>query len=394
MDKRPHEKDIRLSRVTLRDDEIAEQIVRVEAVLRSGLFTNGPETRRFEAEFGAYLGVEHVVAVNSGTSALEIALRLCDVAGREVLVPANTNFATAIAVINAGGHPIFYDGGLMLDLEDLRGTLNERTAAIIVVHIGGHVSPALPAVLELASERDIPLIEDAAHAHGSRLGGKLAGTFGAFAAFSFYQSKVMTTGEGGALVTRDAVAADAARSYRVQGLDHSGIDHIRHGNAWRMTEMSAALGSIMLRSLEADGAHRRQVISRYRALLAGHPSIQFPESASGDGPSGYKVIASLSSPRLREPLKRALAARGVELDREVYARPLHVQPIFAQYRRRALPVAEDFAARHLCLPIWRDIDFDDVDRAGAIVLDELDRLDASQAIRPESPPAGSAQATS
>jgi perosamine synthetase len=363
----------RLSHFLLREEEIAAMLERVDGVLRSGTFSHGTETRRFEEEFARFLSISHAVAVNSGTTALEICLRAIGVAGGEVLLPSNTNFATAIAAVNAGARPRFYDGGLFLDLDDAERGFSDRTRAVIVVHIGGYISPALPAVQELCKDRGVPLIEDAAHAHGAHLNGKLAGTFGVAAAFSFYYSKVLTTGEGGILVTNDETIAREARIYREQGRSEPGNLHVLHGNTWRMTEMSAALGSVLLESFLDDTAHRNRAVRLYRDLLADHPLVTFPELPPSDRLSGYKAIAMLSAPELREPLRAALDVRGVELDREVYAVPLHVQPIFRQFVTGACPVADRFSQAHICLPIWRSIDPKEVTHAATLLRQELDR---------------------
>jgi perosamine synthetase len=362
------------SQVVIRDDEIAEAVDRLGAVLRSGTLTHGPETRRFEARFADFLSVSHVVATSSGTSALEIAIRAIDIGDREVLTPTNTNFATGIAVLNAGATLRFYDSGLYPDVDSLTRNISDRTGAVIVVHIGGHITPAIDDIEQLCRRQGIALIEDAAHAHGSHLGGRQAGSFGRVGAFSFYETKVLTTGEGGALVTNDDAIADAARSFRNQGFRPGTDLHVRHGNTWRMSEMEAVLGQIQLRSLEHDASHRTSVIRRYAELLADDPQTSFPELSPSDGLSGYKCVAMLDSPERREPLRLAMASAGVELDREVYSVPLHRQPIFEGHVVDCdFPVADRFADTHICLPIWRSINNDVVDHVATVLRRELAR---------------------
>jgi dTDP-4-amino-4,6-dideoxygalactose transaminase len=301
-------------------------------------------------------------------------MRALDVAGGDVLLPTNTNFATAIAAINAGSRPRFYDGGLLPDIDAIRYGISERTRAVIVVHIGGHISPRIFEIKELCDDHGIALVEDAAHAHGSHLRGRYAGNFGVVSAFSFYESKVMTTGEGGALATNDASIAEAARSFRNQGFLPGSDLHVRRGNTWRMTEIEAALGSIQLRSLLQDTERRNRAIRLYRERLAHHSLIKFPEIPESSAVSGYKCVATLTDAELREPLRECLANQGVELDREVYARPLHVQPVFQDYSKDDFPIADEFSRAHICLPIWRGIDLETVDYAAGIVRAELDRL--------------------
>jgi perosamine synthetase len=366
------------SRVVLRDDEIEEAVRRIDRVLRSGLLTQGAETKLFETRFANFLSVSHVVATSSGTSALEIALRALDVAGGEVLVPTNTNFATGIAAINARARLRFYDGGLLPDVDAVARAISEETRAVVVVHIGGHITPRMGDLVGLCRQKGIALVEDAAHAHGSQLRGRSAGAFGDVAAFSFYKSKVLTTGEGGALATNDAAIAELAYSFRNQGFQPNSDLHVRHGNTWRMTEIEAILGSIQLESLREDTRHRNRAIRLYHQLLADHPRLELPEIPDASSLSGYKCIAILAAAELREPLRKELIRRGVVLDREVYSIPLHAQPVFREYAKGDFPVAEDFARSHICFPIWRGIELETVEYIAAAVRAALDELAGSK----------------
>ena len=174
-----------------------------------------------ETGFAALCGVPHAVAVNSGTSALEIILRAQDVAGKDVLVPANTFFATAAAVVHAGGRPVLMDTDpetFGTHPDEIERQITKNTAGAIVVHIGGIVSPHMKSIQERLNARGLWLVEDAAHAHGSSFGGTKAGAFGIAAAFSFYPTKVMTAGEGGIITTSDARIAEEDFELAVGGL--------------------------------------------------------------------------------------------------------------------------------------------------------------------------------
>ena len=175
----------------------------VNEILESGQLTLGKYTKEFEEEFAKYVGVKYAVAVNSGTSALEIPLRALGIQGFSVIVPTNTFFATPASVIHAGGKVIFADmtENLCLDPDSVKQKIQKDTRGIIIVHIGGVVPPQITEIQAICHEHNLFLIEDAAHAHGSTLNGKSAGTFGDAAAFSFYPTKVMTSGEGGMIVT-------------------------------------------------------------------------------------------------------------------------------------------------------------------------------------------------
>lgn len=348
------------SRVVIRESEIADALRHTHTILVSGRLTNGSFTRAFEEALAEYFNKTDAIVTSSGTSALEIIARMHNLVDKKVLVPTNTNFATAIAVVNAGARVKLYDSGLYPVLGSLMNAIEEETKAIVVVHLGGHLWPELGNLATICRENDILLIEDAAHAHGSRLGGRTAGHFGDSTALSFYQSKVLPTGEGGAILTGSKDLGLQARSYRTQGLDSGKVLHINHGNTWRMSEFEAALGLILLRNLTEDCLQRTAAIRRYRtASVAG---LTFPELRAGEVLSGYKCIAMLDDASWREPLRQRMLADGIKLDREVYSVPLHRQPVFTHLiNGQHFPVADDFAARHICLPMWRGIGPDVID---------------------------------
>ncbi|WP_052190046.1 DegT/DnrJ/EryC1/StrS family aminotransferase [Streptomyces sp. NRRL S-1824] len=348
------------SRVVIHEDEVADALTQARAILSSGRLTNGTYTAAFEEHLAAHFGAPYAIATSSGSSALEIIARMHDLAGSTVLVPVNTNFATAIAVMNAGAQVKFYDSGLYPVFESVMEAIDSRTKAIIVVHIGGHLWPELGKLAEHCAVNGILLIEDAAHAHGSRLEGRAAGQFGGATAFSFYQSKVLPTGEGGAILTHREDLAVQARRYRTQGLSVGTALHVNHGNTWRLSEFEAALGSILLRTLDNDCQHRTAAIRRYHTAAV--EGLEFPALGVDEVLSGYKCIAILDDAELREQLRQRLLVDGVTLDREVYSVPLHRQPIFADLvNGQCFAEADNFAAHHICLPMWRGIEFDVVD---------------------------------
>ena len=193
---------------------------RIQEVLASGQLTLGKYGAAFESAFAKFCGVRHAIAVNSGTSSIEIILRSLGVEGKKVLVPANTFFATAAAVVHAGGIPVFVDmdpQSFGLDPDAVEKKLTPGTAGILVVHIGGIVSARMPALADLAKAKGLWLVEDAAHAHGSSFQSVSAGAFGIGGSFSFYPTKVMTSAEGGMIVTSDDRLAEESRIYRDQG---------------------------------------------------------------------------------------------------------------------------------------------------------------------------------
>ena len=344
----------------------------IDRLLASGSLTLGPLTEAFEDAFAERHQVRNAVAVSSGTAALEILLRTFGVAGREVIVPANTFFATAAAVVHAGGIPRLADvdrDTMALSTATLEAALATTDAAattdadagnpagVIAVHIGGLVSDELPAIADLCRRRGMFLIEDAAHAHGAGLGGRSAGTFGDAAAFSFYPTKVMTSGEGGMIVTNDDAIRDEARIYRDQGKGaFLGGDHVRMGYAWRMSELHAAVGLVQLRRLDEFLAVRRNAAATYDTALSTIDGLEIPARPRTAESNFYKYPVMLAAGIDRSALKAELRDRHrVSLSGEVYAAPLHHHPVFADARRAPLPMAEDVCARHICLPVHSDI---------------------------------------
>src|SRR5262244_3812690 len=192
------------AKIVIPAEDRRQILARIDDALRTGVLTLGHNGQAFETAFARVVGTRFAVAVQSGTSALEIVLRAVGVEGREVVVPTNTFFATPAAVIHAGGRPRFADveGTTMgLSVETVAAAVSSETAGVILVHIGGLVSPETPKIAAFCRDRDLFLVEDAAHAHGSSLDGRMAGTFGAASAFSFYPTKVITVVESGTMAT-------------------------------------------------------------------------------------------------------------------------------------------------------------------------------------------------
>jgi perosamine synthetase len=354
------------ARVVFSEADRAEVAAAVAEILATGSLTLGPYTTSFEAAFADAHGARHAVAVSSGTAALQIMLSVAGVRGRDVIVPANTFYATAAAVLQAGGRPVFADVDvttMALNGATVAAALTPDTAAVVHVHIGGLISPHIEDVRALCEERGIALIEDAAHAHGSTLDGRFGGSFGVAGAFSMYPTKVVTSGEGGVVVTGSDHMAGETKIYRDQGKGAFGANHhVRLGSAWRMSEMHAATGLVHMRRLDEFIARRREVAARYDKALAGVGALNPLPEPPGSRSNVYKYIVLLAPGTDRARFKREVATRyGVRLSGEVYDLPLHEQPVLAEYAGPPLPVAEDVAARHICLPVHSDMTDAEID---------------------------------
>ena len=346
------------TRIDFSPEDRAWITARISEVLESGHLTLGRFGVEFEKELAASVGTAHAVVVNSGTASLEIMLRAMDIAGKEVLVPANTFFATAAAVISAGGTPVLMDtdvATLSTNVREIERRLTPKTVGIMIVHIAGFVTAEMPAIAAFAKKKGLWLMEDAAHAQGSTLDGKHAGTFGLAGSFSFYPTKVMTSAEGGVIVTDDAKLAEEARIYRDQGkASFLQNTHIRMGYNWRMSEPHAVIGLRHLHNLPAMIKARQRIAAQYdAALMGGNAGVRPVAAPKGCISNYYKYVVMLPDGVDRATVKKWLREeRGVNCSGEVYEVPLHKNIVLKHLDPGDLTQAEIACGRQMCLPIF------------------------------------------
>lgn len=339
---------------------------RIDRCLVTGMMAQGTNVKEFEEEFARYVGAKHAVAVSSGGAAIEVAMRLLNVEDREVLVPTNTFAATATGVLLAGGRVRLVDAAadtFSVSRSALQRAVTPQTVGVVVVHIGGIVTPEIKAIRQWCDERGLWLFEDAAHAHGSGLNGTMAGHFGHAAAYSFFATKVMTSGEGGMLVTDDDELANRARGLRDYGKPDPWVSfHTQIGSNWRMAEFGAVVGLVHLRRLDEFIAWREKIAAVYSEELQSVTGLTLvlPRGRS----SWYKYIVLLPENANRDQIKKLMKERGVSLAGGVYETPLHQQPVFAPLADGRYPVADDICGRHVCLPVYYGMTEDD---AGYVV---------------------------
>ena len=359
-------------------EEIAEFQEGAAKILRSGTLILGDYTTQFEKAFASFIGTKHAIAVNSGSTALEILLRLKQVSGKVVLVPTNTNFATVAAILRAGGSVRYLD----MDPRTFAPTLamvktelerNPAIAGVAWVHIGGIISPEFPEVVKACRSHGLFVVEDAAHAHGSQLGGVKAGKLADGGAFSFFPTKVMTTCEGG-MITTDSDEEDyLSRSYRNQGkrgVSYGGLHH-DFGNSSRMTELHALLGVIQLRKLPAM-LNRRSVAARTITRRLDKGGITYCTTDHMAVASNYKLIVRLSEGRSLESVKKALAGEGVMLGGGVYEIPCHRQPVFKGIcTGESYPGADRWCPNHICPPLTSGMTEDEARFVGDMLVKHL-----------------------
>lgn len=345
------------AKVHIPNEDIEFILKETKKILKSGFFILGKNTERFEKEFAKFIGTKYAVATNNGTSALEISLRALNIKNKEIIVPTNTNFATPAAVLYAGGKLRFIDADpktFSIKLKDVKKTVNENTKGIVIVHIGGTITPEIEKISKFCKENDLFLLEDGAHAHGSAFHGKKAGNFGTIGAFSFYPTKVMTSGEGGMIVTNSFNLHKEALYYRDQGKINFGKNyHIRMGNSWRMGEVNAVIGTTQLKRLPKFIQHRKKIAHFYDQKLSNTKRLELIIPSEGSICNYYKYILLLDKNIAREKLKEIMREKfGVSLSGEVYEIPCHLQPVFkGKFKGESFKNAEEICARHICLPI-------------------------------------------
>jgi dTDP-4-amino-4,6-dideoxygalactose transaminase len=359
--------------------EIDEAIGRV---VESAAFILGREVEAFETAFAAYLGAKFCVGVNSGTAAVQLAVTACGVgAGDEVIVPANTFFATAEAVSTAGATPVFVDAdpvSYTIDPNKIEAAITERTRAIIPVHLYGQAADLDP-IFEIAARRGLSVIEDAAQAHGSLYKGRRVGALGRANCFSFYPGKNLGAyGEGGAVVTDDAEVARRVRLLRDHGSEHK-YRHDIIGYNFRLEGIQGAVLNVKLRHLDGWNELRRAHAARYRELFSGASVGGDKKFDEDDGAGALMLPQELPYARhiyhlyvvqteARDALQKHLTAAGVQTGIH-YPVPVHLQPAYASLGHRAgdFPVAERQAARVLSLPMFPELTEEQIVRVGEAV---------------------------
>jgi perosamine synthetase len=315
----------------------------------------GEYVTRFEREFARFCEVEHAVATSNGTTALHLALATLEVGpGHEVLVPDLTFVATANVVRYTGATPVLVDADPVtwtMDPADARRKVTARTRALIPVHLYGHPCDMDP-LLDLARAHGLSVVEDAAEAHGARYHGRRVGGLGHLAAFSFYGNKIVTTGEGGMLVTRDPALAERAAFLRDHAMDpRRRYYHPEVGFNYRMTNIQAAIGCAQLEAIEAILTRRKALAAAYEAGLAGLPGLTRPPAAPW-AESVYWMYSVLVEPAFgldRDAVRDGLRAR--DIDSRPFFVPLHeLPPHRPSPGAGSFPVATRLARTGLNLP--------------------------------------------
>jgi len=335
-----------------------------ERYVRDCLETNwisslGRYITRFEEAFAAWCGMPYGIACSSGTAALHLSLVALGIGpGDEVIVPDFTLIVSANTVILAGAKPVLVDVDpktWCLDPKRIEEKITPRTKAIMPVHMYGHPCD-MPAILEIARRHDLAVIEDCAEAHGAEIAGRKVGTFGDAGCFSFYGNKILTTGEGGMVVVRDAALAAKLRLLRDQGFEPPRFVHRVVGFNYRLTNVQAAIGLAQTEKADEKVQIKREIASWYLSLFAFGPDLEMPAEAPG-AKNVYWMFGVKLGPRFaqgRDAVMDELKAKGVET--RAFFCPMHQQPVFQENGPRypdvrgEYPVSEDLWNRGLYLP--------------------------------------------
>ncbi len=321
--------------------------------IRSGWVSSaGRYVEEFEQQFAEYCGCRYGVSTTSGTTALHLALVSLGIGKEdEVIVPTLTNAACVFAVLYTGATPVFIDcepAAYTMDAWLLESLVTSHTKAVMPVHLYGHPCD-MDRVNEVAKRHDLDVIEDAAEAHGALYKGKKVGDFSDVACFSFYANKVMTTGEGGMVVTSDRAVCDRAR--RLKDLAHDPKRRFYHtdiGFNYRMTNIQAAIGLAQLEKIDEYVGMRRANAASYTARLAKSCDVTTPVEM-WDSLSSYWMYAILVKDKTtRDGLRRHLEEK--EIGTRTFFIPMHQQGIFREYSKGKFPVADNASARGLYLP--------------------------------------------
>jgi perosamine synthetase len=327
----------------------------IERVVASGRFTQGAEVAAFESELAEYTQVRHALCVSSGTAALQAIYEALRV--RRPAVPINTFAATATAAVRAGARPVLapIDATLMLSST---WEMPADVDAVVLVHVGGMLPHHISAIRLLCRRRGILLVEDAAHALGSTSDGTHVGGFGDAAAVSFYPTKSVTAGEGGAVLTDNDEVAATVRMLRDQGKVSSKSNAVSAiGANWRMSEFHAAVGRVSLKRLEDGIARKREVAAEMDRIFSACSGVSVVSEPANHRWNRHRYIVCFADPECRNGFEEQLAVRDVMCPPPVFTPFLSNQPALLPYVDSGqLPrEADELQDRHLCLPIHADL---------------------------------------
>ena len=335
----------------------------LQEILNSGFLTMSKKVTHFEELFAKFIGTKFAVAVNSGTSALEIPLRALGVNGKTIIVPTNTFMATPLAVFHAGAKVVFADISsktLSIDPKEIEKRITNNTVGVIPVHIGGIISSQWKEIEKICKSNNLFILEDAAHAHGSEINNKKAGTLGVAAAFSFYPTKILNTGEGGMITTNDKSLYKKFITLRDHGKENPKKNiHTDLGYNWRMAEITALLGIQQVKKVNKILYERKKQADLYNKILINTPNLKLQEIPKHLKSSYYKYIVFVNK-SIRDKIKTKMQKNfGITLPGEVYNTLCRSQPVLKKDKNllvkkgdQSFKIAKRISSEQLCLPLY------------------------------------------
>ena len=360
-----YEKMIPVSRPSIGKDELRE----IEKVFESRWLGLGAWVAKFESELKSFIGAKNAIAVNTGTTALHLALNALGVGrGDEVIVPSLTFAASVQAIAATGAKPVFCDiepDTLNMDMDDVARRINRRTKVIMPVHYCG-LACDMDKLARLAGKHDLRIVEDAAHAFGSSWKGRKIGSFGDVTCFSFDPIKNITCGEGGAIITGDNKLAKVIFKKRILGIDKDTWSRYQHKRDWfytvstlgfryHMSNINAAIGLVQIKKFDIFNSRKTGIVKEYDKAFVSMDNIELLRR-NYDETAFFNYIIKVKSGR--DKLMKALKGKGI--DSGVHYIPNHIQPFFRSSRVR-LPVTERVWKEILTLPLYAEMDKDTVE---------------------------------
>ena len=341
----------------------------IARVVESGHFIKGEDCGLFESEFAAWCGAADAVGVANGTDALILAMKAFGIGPEdEVLTVSNTFIATGEAILMNGARPVFVDvdpATFTMDPRQLEGAITPQTKLIVPVHLYGHPAD-MTAIMAVANRHGIPVLEDAAQAHGAEIEGRRAGVLGHAACFSFYPGKNLGAyGDAGMVVSNDRDFVARVRQLGNHGAGATKYDNVVPGVNSRLDTLQAAVLRVKLARLDEWNRERRERVAAYTRALAGVPSLTLPAEAAGMKSAWHLYTIRVPG---RDALQKQLAAEGIATAVH-YPRPIHLQPAMALSggREGDLPVSEQLCKEVLCLPLYPELPLDAVAEIAGLV---------------------------
>lgn len=327
-----------------KEDEAA-----VRKVLETGWLSMGPEVNKFEDKMASYLSIKYAVAVNSGTAALDVALKCIGIKqGDEVIIPALAYIATGYAVLYNHSTPVFIDVDetLNIDTSLVEDRITDKTKAIINIDLGGNVSN-YSALQRISKDNDLPLVVDGAQSLGSEYHGLKCCTHGMVNTTSFHAAKLLTTVEGGMVLTQDNNVCQQAKAIRNQG-EVSKFEHQFLGHNYRMIDLVAALGNVQIERIQETLKVRKEKVEYYKDNLQ---NVRYPKELPDTVNSNFLFLIFADN---RDKLNKHLNKKGIDT-RITYPMPINEQPVFRKYSKEIFPIAKEVSQKVISLPLYHSL---------------------------------------